>query len=115
MVSLYGHVIYALSTAIASDNPAVQQSIMQELPLCASTFSDWLYASVGIPTINGNGIKDKILSAKRKVTRMLMTIVAAFAVCWLPSHLWWLLVRASDLAVGFILDGIQNFLFVNWD
>ncbi|WKX91000.1 hypothetical protein Q1695_009671 [Nippostrongylus brasiliensis] len=160
MVSLYGHVIYALSTAIASDNPAVQQSIMQELPLCASTFSDWLYASVGIPTINGNGIKekqqslqipssdklgsrrnsrfssittlfgtprhsvdstmllrstnqDKILSAKRKVTRMLMTIVAAFAVCWLPSHLWWLLVRASDLAVGFIFDGIHNFTFVS--
>ncbi|KAK5972205.1 hypothetical protein GCK32_019386 [Trichostrongylus colubriformis] len=29
---------------------------------------------------------------------MLMTIVAAFAACWLPNHLWWLLVRASDLA-----------------
>ncbi|KAK6052921.1 hypothetical protein COOONC_09574, partial [Cooperia oncophora] len=44
--------------------------------------------------------QEKILSAKKKVTRMLMTIVAAFAVCWLPSHLWWLLVRASDLAVS---------------
>lgn len=145
MVSLYGHVIYALSTAIVSDNPVVQQSIMQELPLCASTFSEWLYASVGIPTMNGNTLKEKqqsltipssdklsvrkrsrlssittlfgtprssfdsttllrstnqekILSAKKKVTRMLMTIVVAFAVCWLPSHLWWLLVRASDLA-----------------
>ncbi|KIH57183.1 hypothetical protein ANCDUO_12629, partial [Ancylostoma duodenale] len=42
--------------------------------------------------------QDKILSAKKKVTRMLMTIVVAFAVCWLPSHIWWLLVRASDLA-----------------
>lgn len=42
--------------------------------------------------------QEKILSAKKKVTRMLMTIVVAFAVCWLPSHLWWLLVRASDLA-----------------
>ncbi|PIO76733.1 7 transmembrane receptor [Teladorsagia circumcincta] len=145
MVSLYGHVIYALSTVIVSDNPVVQQSVMQELPLCTSTFSEWLYASVGIPSINGSALKEKqqslsipsseklsvrrrsrlssintlfgtprnsfdstmllrstnqekILSAKKKVTRMLMTIVAAFAVCWLPSHLWWLLVRASDLA-----------------
>uniref|UniRef100_A0A7I4Y0A4 G_PROTEIN_RECEP_F1_2 domain-containing protein n=1 Tax=Haemonchus contortus TaxID=6289 RepID=A0A7I4Y0A4_HAECO len=148
MVSLYGHVIYALSTVIVSDNsvdPVVQQSIMQELPLCTSTFSEWLYASVGIPTINGNNNKEKqqslsipssdklsvrprsrlssintlfgtprssfdstmllrstnqekILCAKKKVTRMLMTIVAAFAVCWLPNYLWWLLVRASDLA-----------------
>ncbi|KAK5979193.1 7 transmembrane receptor, partial [Trichostrongylus colubriformis] len=150
MISLYGHVIYTLSTVIVSDNPVVQQSIMQELPLCTSTFSEWLYASVGIPSINGNGLKekqqslsipssdklsvrprsrfssintlfgtprnsfdstmmlrstnqDKILTAKKKVTRMLMTIVAAFAACWLPNHLWWLLVRASDLAVRYTI------------
>lgn len=42
--------------------------------------------------------QEKILMAKKKVTRMLMTIVVAFAVCWLPNFLWWLLVRASDFA-----------------
>ncbi|KAL6730623.1 hypothetical protein Aduo_001579 [Ancylostoma duodenale] len=151
MVSLYGHVIYALSTAIVSDNPTMQQSLIQaELPM--ATFSEWLFASVTrVPSINGLNAKekqqkeqslsipdskkcsisrpssrltsintlfgtprssfdtsmllrstnqDKILSAKKKVTRMLMTIVVAFAVCWLPSHIWWLLVRASDLAVS---------------
>ncbi|VDM82640.1 unnamed protein product [Strongylus vulgaris] len=152
MVSLYGHVIYALSTAVLSDNPeSVQQSLIQaELPI--TTFSDWLFSSVTrVPSINGLTVKEKerkenslsitgskkislsrpssrlmsintlfgtprssfdtsmllrstnqekILSAKKKVTRMLLTIVVAFAACWLPNHIWWLLVRASDLAVS---------------
>ncbi|KHJ85589.1 hypothetical protein OESDEN_14680 [Oesophagostomum dentatum] len=42
--------------------------------------------------------QEKILVAKKKVTRMLLTIVVAFAVCWLPNYIWWLLVRAFDLA-----------------
>ncbi|KAK6729092.1 hypothetical protein RB195_006253 [Necator americanus] len=149
MVSLYGHVIYALSTAICTDNPAMQQPLIQaELPI--TSFSDWLFSSISrVPSINGLSAmdkiqkeqslsapdskkvsiarpssrlmsintlfgtprpsfdtsmllrstnQDKILSAKKKVTRMLLTIVVAFAVCWLPSHIWWLLVRASDLA-----------------
>ncbi|EPB71814.1 7 transmembrane receptor [Ancylostoma ceylanicum] len=156
MVSLYGHVIYALSTAIVSDHPTMQQSLIQaELPM--TTFSDWLFASVTrVPSINGLNAKekqqkeqslsipgskkcslsrpssrltsintlfgtprssfdtsmllrstnqDKILTAKKKVTRMLMTIVVAFAVCWLPSHIWWLLVRASDLAGFDVMRG----------
>ncbi|RCN36171.1 hypothetical protein ANCCAN_17948 [Ancylostoma caninum] len=57
MVSLYGHVIYALSTAIVSDHPTMQQSLIQaELPM--ATFSEWLFASVTrVPSINGLNAK----------------------------------------------------------
>ncbi|CAI4221314.1 unnamed protein product [Auanema sp. JU1783] len=41
--------------------------------------------------------QDKILLAKRKVTRMLITIVIVFAACWVPSYTWWLIVRTADL------------------
>ncbi|KHJ94363.1 7 transmembrane receptor [Oesophagostomum dentatum] len=151
MVSLYGHVIYALSTAVVSDNPSMQQSPLIQTELPITTFSDWLFASVTrVPSINGLSAKEKerkeqslsicsskksslarpssrlmsintlfgtprssfdtsmllrstnqekILVAKKKVTRMLLTIVVAFAVCWLPNYIWWLLVRASDLAL----------------
>ncbi|VDO50218.1 unnamed protein product [Haemonchus placei] len=152
MVSLYGHVIYALSTVIVSDNsvdPVVQQSIMQEetlpsahppkssivrtnlTPRLFGASPDFLQEkqqSLSIPSSDKLSVRprsrlssintlfgtprssfdstmllrstnqEKILCAKKKVTRMLMTIVAAFAVCWLPNYLWWLLVRASDLA-----------------
>ncbi|VDM54472.1 unnamed protein product [Angiostrongylus costaricensis] len=82
MVSLYGHVINSLSTAIVGDNPALTEN----LSIVSSSLSFRFR------------FQEKILIAKKKVTRMLMTIVVAFAVCWLPNFLWWLLVRASDFA-----------------
>ncbi|GMT29399.1 hypothetical protein PFISCL1PPCAC_20696, partial [Pristionchus fissidentatus] len=40
--------------------------------------------------------QERILIAKRKVTRMLITIVVLFALCWTPSYIWWLIVRFGD-------------------
>ncbi|KAE9415439.1 hypothetical protein Angca_006850, partial [Angiostrongylus cantonensis] len=149
MVSLYGHVIYSLSTAIVGDNPVEQRQSFQKTDVTLvtpSTFPEWLFNGVvQTPNINKVDVEnkqqslsipcsdklcvrkssrsssiislfrlsrsdidpttllrstnqEKILMAKKKVTRMLMTIVVAFAVCWLPNFLWWLLVRASDFA-----------------
>ncbi|KAJ1355922.1 hypothetical protein KIN20_013514 [Parelaphostrongylus tenuis] len=155
MVSLYGHVIYSLSTAVVNDNPVEQRQSFQQtdLPSCSpSMFPEWLLDGVvHASSINNLNLKDKqhshslyseklcvknssrsnslisllrlskadidpttllrstnqekILVAKKKVTRMLMTIVVAFVVCWLPNFLWWLLVRASDYARN---DIVQN-------
>uniref|UniRef100_A0A0K0CVR4 G_PROTEIN_RECEP_F1_2 domain-containing protein n=1 Tax=Angiostrongylus cantonensis TaxID=6313 RepID=A0A0K0CVR4_ANGCA len=170
MVSLYGHVIYSLSTAIVGDNPVEQRQSFQKTGMLG--FSEainrsenhklvgdlagmvktlfvlffWCHGMESNPrrasrspnplslillSYNYTPIfeillfaysffavdalseylsivrfslsfrfrfQEKILMAKKKVTRMLMTIVVAFAVCWLPNFLWWLLVRASDFA-----------------
>ncbi|KAF8367148.1 ckr-1, partial [Pristionchus pacificus] len=40
--------------------------------------------------------QERILIAKRKVTRMLITIVVLFALCWTPNYIWWLVVRFGD-------------------
>ncbi|KJH53196.1 7 transmembrane receptor [Dictyocaulus viviparus] len=116
MVGLYGHVIYSLSTVVVTDNPTVQQSLQQNgaQQLSSSAISEWLFdALLNNPSINVGNFKEKILIAKKKVTRMLLTIVAAFAVCWLPNFLWWLLVRASDLAgVPMWHSGLNMFLTV---
>ncbi|CAO4362163.1 unnamed protein product [Caenorhabditis nigoni] len=42
--------------------------------------------------------QEKILIAKKKVTRMLITLVIVFAFCWVPSYMYWLLLRMADLA-----------------
>ncbi|CCD64898.1 G-protein coupled receptors family 1 profile domain-containing protein [Caenorhabditis elegans] len=42
--------------------------------------------------------QEKILIAKKKVTRMLITLVIVFAFCWVPSYLYWLLLRMAELA-----------------
>ncbi|EGT41159.1 hypothetical protein CAEBREN_28551 [Caenorhabditis brenneri] len=42
--------------------------------------------------------QEKILIAKKKVTRMLITLVIVFALCWVPSYMYWLLLRMADLA-----------------
>ncbi|CAD6186083.1 unnamed protein product [Caenorhabditis auriculariae] len=41
--------------------------------------------------------QEKILIAKKKVTRMLITLVIVFAFCWVPSYVWWIAVRMADL------------------
>ncbi|VDK81513.1 unnamed protein product [Litomosoides sigmodontis] len=41
--------------------------------------------------------QEEIVEAKRRVIRMLIIIVIAFVICWTPSFLWWLTIRASDL------------------
>ncbi|CAB3410905.1 unnamed protein product [Caenorhabditis bovis] len=41
--------------------------------------------------------QEKILIAKKKVTRMLITLVIVFALCWVPSYMYWLIIRMADL------------------
>ncbi|GMT02257.1 hypothetical protein PENTCL1PPCAC_24431, partial [Pristionchus entomophagus] len=44
--------------------------------------------------------QERILIAKRAVTRMLITIVCLFALCWTPNYVWWLVVRFGDAMKG---------------
>uniref|UniRef100_A0A1I7WXW2 G_PROTEIN_RECEP_F1_2 domain-containing protein n=1 Tax=Heterorhabditis bacteriophora TaxID=37862 RepID=A0A1I7WXW2_HETBA len=142
MVGLYGHVIFALTSAIGTNNFIEQAILGNDLPNRTS-LSDWLFSTVSrAPSVKkcSTGEKqsltipasqsvssrhsrmgsitilfgtprssfdssmllrsthqDKILVAKRKVTRMLIIIVIVFAACWIPSYTWWLLVRTADL------------------
>ncbi|KHN79693.1 Cholecystokinin receptor type A [Toxocara canis] len=41
--------------------------------------------------------QEKILIAKKRVTRMLIMLVIAYVVCWTPSFIWWLLIKTTDL------------------
>ncbi|GMR56050.1 hypothetical protein PMAYCL1PPCAC_26245, partial [Pristionchus mayeri] len=52
--------------------------------------------------------QERILIAKRKVTRMLITIVVLFALCWTPSYIWWLVVRFGDAMGLHIWDSKLN-------
>ncbi|CAJ0962714.1 unnamed protein product, partial [Mesorhabditis belari] len=52
--------------------------------------------------------QEKILSSKRRVTRMLMTIVVLFAICWTPNYLFWLIVRFCDLFDAEVFNNTLN-------
>ncbi|MFH4973656.1 hypothetical protein AB6A40_000365 [Gnathostoma spinigerum] len=41
--------------------------------------------------------QDKALSAVKKANRMLIALVILFAICWMPSFVWWMFVRTGDL------------------
>ncbi|VDK17951.1 unnamed protein product [Anisakis simplex] len=41
--------------------------------------------------------QQKILLAKKRVTRMLIILVIAYVLCWTPSFVWWLLIKTVDL------------------
>uniref|UniRef100_A0A8R1EFF9 G_PROTEIN_RECEP_F1_2 domain-containing protein n=1 Tax=Caenorhabditis japonica TaxID=281687 RepID=A0A8R1EFF9_CAEJA len=149
MVGLYGNVIITLNTAINSDNPTVEQQMIEKTLPSRASFSDWFVSAVqrvpsmkvvsstfqfkeknslSIPQTTGLSTtrpssrssfssffstprgsfdatmllrstnQEKILIAKRKVTRMLITLVIVFAFCWVPSYMYWLLLRMADLA-----------------
>ncbi|CAI2300928.1 unnamed protein product [Caenorhabditis sp. 36 PRJEB53466] len=147
MVGLYGNVIITLNTAINSDNPTVEQQMIEKTLPSRASFSDWFVSAVqrvpsmkvvsktlqfkeknslSIPQTGGLSARpsrssfssffstprgsfdatmllrstnqEKILIAKKKVTRMLITLVIVFAFCWVPSYMYWLILRMADLA-----------------
>ncbi|CAJ0577766.1 unnamed protein product, partial [Mesorhabditis spiculigera] len=52
--------------------------------------------------------QEKILTSKRRVTRMLMTIVLLFALCWTPNYIFWLVVRFCDLFDAEVFNNTLN-------
>ncbi|KPM10348.1 7 transmembrane receptor (rhodopsin family)-like protein 12 [Sarcoptes scabiei] len=57
-----------------------------------------------LPPGNANAVRDNVqFQAKRKVIKMLVMIVALFAICWFPSHLFQLIrVFNEDILLNFI-------------